>query len=45
MNRPALRQKIEDTLKTGSFGGPDYFIDVFGRWRRVRPYPYHQPAV
>lgn len=29
MNRPALRQKIEETLKAGAFGGPDYFIDVF----------------
>ncbi|MDE0016921.1 hypothetical protein F4009_11940 [Candidatus Poribacteria bacterium] len=24
-----LKQKIHDTLKTGSFPDPDYFIDVF----------------
>ena len=24
-----LKQKIHDTLSTGSFSGPDYFIDVF----------------
>ena len=24
-----LKQKIHDTLKTGSFPEPDYFIDVF----------------
>ena len=29
MVRAALRQKIEETLEAGSFGGPGYFIDVF----------------
>ncbi len=29
MERTALREKIEETLKAGAFGGPDYFIDVF----------------
>lgn len=24
-----LKQKIYDTLRAGSFSGPDYFIDVF----------------
>ena len=24
-----LKQKIHDTLKTGSFPDPDYFVDVF----------------
>ena len=24
-----LKQKIHDTLKAGSFSGPDYFLDVF----------------
>lgn len=29
MVRAALRQKIEETLEAGSFGGSGYFIDVF----------------
>ncbi|MCY3743112.1 MAG: hypothetical protein OXH00_19005 [Candidatus Poribacteria bacterium] len=29
MASETLKQKIHDTLKTGSFPDPDYFIDVF----------------
>ena len=25
----SLKQKIHDLLKSGSFSGPDYFVDVF----------------
>lgn len=29
MTCETLKQKIYDTLRSGSFKGPDYFIDVF----------------
>ncbi len=29
MASETLKQKIHDTLKTGSFPDPDYFVDVF----------------
>ena len=29
MTSEMLKQKIHDTLKTGSFPDPDYFVDVF----------------